>query len=347
MTRIKLLLFGIAYLFLLQYAIGQSIHYTPFYATPVALNPTFTGMFDGNARVNTIYRSNMANATLPYRTLPYTTFGASVDAPLATAKDGSYVAGGIQYFNDAGDEGFLRNFTGMVSLSYHKPFGKRDSARDARFDIAGGVQAGYLANMTDYSRLYFYDKHSFNGMGPDPVFYAPINVYAVSAGLSFSHAASRHFNYTIGVSANNINQPTDAIEHATQYYMGVDRYYSAVWGANWLLQKRLLLQPALLYEVHESLRRIVAGTDINIMLGKLAPGKSNVSVYAGLWYRSGDMVTFCTGVECGRIKVGIGLDNNHFRSTERDNNALELTFKYTAPNLGLKLPKRSVPCNRF
>lgn len=54
----------------------QDIHFSQFYASPLQLNPATAGMFEGDIRVNCLYRTQW-----PSITAPFTTMAAAIDAP--------------------------------------------------------------------------------------------------------------------------------------------------------------------------------------------------------------------------------------------------------------------------
>src|ERR1700744_5202325 len=75
---------------------AQDIHFTQFNAAPLIINPAFTGNFDGQYRVAAIYRNQWQSVTVPY-----VTYGASIDAPLVhDLSVDDYLAGGIQGYKD-------------------------------------------------------------------------------------------------------------------------------------------------------------------------------------------------------------------------------------------------------
>src|ERR1035438_8218758 len=98
---------------------AQDIHFTQFDMAPLVINPAFTGMFDGRIRAGAIYRNQWASVTVPY-----VTYGASVDLPLLIERNGDYLATGLQLYKDQAGDGNLSNFTGLLSVAYHKYFGQ-------------------------------------------------------------------------------------------------------------------------------------------------------------------------------------------------------------------------------
>ena len=128
---------------------AQDVHFTQFDATPMIVNPAYTGAFSGQWRASGIYRNQWRSVTVPF-----VTYAASFDAPIVqdlTVDD--YLAAGIQLYNDRAGDGNLSNFSGLVSVAYHKFLGANVDK-----SLTVGLQGGYTQKSIDLSRLYFGDE---------------------------------------------------------------------------------------------------------------------------------------------------------------------------------------------
>ena len=47
---------------------AQDIHFSQYYASPMTVNPAYTGMFNGTYRVGANYRNQWASVSVPYKT---------------------------------------------------------------------------------------------------------------------------------------------------------------------------------------------------------------------------------------------------------------------------------------
>lgn len=333
---------------------AQDIHFTQFDMAPLVLNPAFTGMFDGQARAAGIYRRQWASVTVPY-----VTFGASADMPIFTENNGDYLAGGLQLFNDKAGDGNLQNFTGLLSVAYHKFFGSYgNSGTTDRLgsDLAVGLQAGYAQKSIDLSKLYFGDElygsqfqrgtstEYANGIGNS------VNYYLVNAGLCFSSAPSSKFSYTIGFAGNNLNQPNDAIEKKQNSITNLDMRLTGVLGINWMAGERLSIRPGVLYQTQAGATEIIGGSELNFQVSS-NPGYENFStaVFLGGWYRTGDAMMFTGGLEFKGFRIGLGYDYNisTLNTSSGGNGGFEIALRYIAPYALKFAGKRTVPCNRF
>ncbi len=322
---------------------AQDIHFTQFDMAPLVINPAFTGMFDGQVRAGGIYRNQWKSVTVPY-----VTYGAHADMPLFVDQSGGYLAAGLQVFNDKAGDGNLQNFTGLLSVAYHKTMGSSD--------LAVGLQGGYAQKSIDLSRLYFGDE-SVNGTfvpGTSQEYHLGIgnsvSYYLVNAGVSLSGAPSQSFNYVIGLAANNINQPNDALLKKQNSQTGLDMRYTGEVGLSIITSDRFSLRPAVLYQNQASASEIIAGNEFLYQVGG-TPGYTDFStaIFLGAWYRTSDAAMITAGVEFKGVRIGVGYDYNisSLNTASNGNGGFEIAIRYIAANPMKFANKRVVPCTRF
>ena len=330
---------------------AQDIHFTQFDASPLTINPAFTGMFNGRVRACAIYRNQWKSVTVPYITQ-----GASVDLPIIWSNSG-YLAGGLQLYKDQAGDGNLSNFTGLLSIAYHLTTG-RDRDNDKKSDLAVGLQAGYADKSIDLSKLYFGDEY-VNGTfvpGTTQEYHLGIgnkvSYYLVNAGICYSHSFGNKFSFTMGAGANNLNQPTDAIEKKANSETGLDMRYTGEFGLDVIAGDRLSLRPAVLYQYQATASEMIAGNEFHYVLSQnTEPEFSSftTAAFLGVWYRTGDAMMITAGFEIKGVRVGFAYDYNMstLNAASNGNGGFELSIKYLAPWPMIYAGSRSVPCLRF
>lgn len=325
---------------------AQDIHFTQFNAAPLTVNPAFTGNFDGQWRAAAIYRNQWASVTTPF-----VTYGASFDMPIIhdlTVDD--YLAAGVQLFNDKAGDGNLSNFTGLVSVAYHKFLGGgRDNPNKT---LSVGFQGGYTNKSIDVSKLYFGDEFQngqFNpGIGNEAL-NNKVNYFTVNAGISWSHATSDVFSYTIGLGANNLNQPQESFEKKQNSEVGLGIRYTGQAGAIWYLNEKFSLRPAFLYQTQATANEFIAGNEFNMIVGNPEFRNFATSVFVGGWYRTGDAVMVTAGVEFKQLRIGVSYDYNTsaLKTASNGNGGFEISLRYIAPSPLDFARKLIYPCARF
>src|ERR1700749_2248549 len=102
--------------FLAASASAQDPHFSQFFASPLTLNPAFTGKFDGSLRLIANYRNQW-----PSIPNAYITEAGSVDFSILRTKMGNNVLGvGFSGLSDQSGNGALKLNYGSLSLSFHK-----------------------------------------------------------------------------------------------------------------------------------------------------------------------------------------------------------------------------------
>ncbi len=329
---------------------AQDIHFSQFDMQPLVVNPAFTGMFYGKIRANAIYRNQWKSVTTPY-----VTYGASVDMPIKTESNGDYLAGGLQLYKDQAGDGNLSNFTGLVSIAYHKTFGGKSGDDYSGSDLAVGLQAGYAQKSIDLSKLYFGDEFvngSFVkgstqeyhlGMGNS------VNYYIVNAGLCFSQAVNQNFSYTLGLAANNLNQPNEALQKKQNSDVGLAMRYTGELGMVINMNDKLSLRPAVLFQTQASAAELIYGNEFHYSLtDQYGDVNFTPAIFVGGWMRGGDAAMITAGIEIKNMRIGLGYDYNtsSLNNASNGNGGFEIALKYISP-YSYSHSRRSIPCPRF
>ena len=328
-------------------AFAQDIHFTQFDASPLIVNPAFTGAFDGTVRATAIYRNQWQSVTVPFKT-----YAASIDAPLIhdiTVDD--YLAGGIQLYNDEAGDGNLSNFSALASVAYHKFLGGNGS-HDPTSALTIGFQGGYTEKSVDLSKLYFGDQYSNGGF--NLASYEALNnrvkYFTVNAGIAFSQSLGDKFGYTVGAGANNLNQPLESFEmkeKSSQVGLGIR--YTGQAGAIWYLNDVFSVRPGVLYQTQATAYELIAGSEFNLIVGSPEFRSIATKIFVGGWYRNGDAAMVTAGVEYKNLRIGASYDYNTsaLKAASNGNGGFEISIRYIAPS-PLDFARRLVyPCSRF
>jgi len=260
-----------------------------------------------------------------------------------------YLAAGVQLYNDKAGDANLSNFSGLVSVAYHKFLGaKVDKA------LSVGLQGGYTSKSMDISKLYFGDEF-VNGIWQQgtsqeyPYLNNKVQYFTVNAGISWSHSTSDKFGYSIGLGANNLNQPQESFEKKRNSEVGLGIRYTGQIGAIWYLSEKFSLRPAVLYQTQSTANEIVAGNEFHCIVGNPEIRSVATAVFLGGWYRTSDAAMISAGVEHKGFRFGVSYDYNvsALKDASKGNGGFEISLRYVMPN-PLDFAHRLVyPCSRF
>jgi len=157
---------------------AQDIHFSHIHASPTAMNPAMTGLFEGDLRLIGNYRSQWNNFTNGYKTV-----AGSVDTKLFPLSRTDFIGAGLQLYKDvAGDLEFTTSY-GALSISVLKAL----DARGTNF-ISFGMQGALMSNSVNYNNIVAFDNEPLiQGGAPDRIRYADF-----IAGLGWFYAIDRY-----------------------------------------------------------------------------------------------------------------------------------------------------------
>lgn len=324
----------------------QDIHFTQFNASPLIINPAFTGNFSGQWRASAVYRDQWRSVTSPFRTYAF-----SFDAPvLEDLTIDDYLAVGVQLYNDRAGDGNLSNLSALASVAYHKFLGA-----NADKALSVGFQGGYTQKSIDLTRLYF--GNQFNGQGFDPGtggidggnINNRVNYFTVNAGISWAHSVGSNFGYVIGLGANNLNQPQESFNRQRNSEVGLGMRYTGQVGAIAYVSEKLSLRPAVLYQTQSTATEIVAGNEFHLIVGSPELRNFTTALFLGGWYRNQDAIMINAGIEFKGFRVGVSYDYNtsDLKNASNGNGGFELAVTYIAPHPLDFARKLIYPCSRF
>lgn len=133
-----------------QELIAQDARYSQFYASPLTLNPAFTGLNSARYRVSTLFRSQGTSLSSPF-----TTYSSNYDMNFgkrAFARE--YFGVGFSVLNDFLGGGAIVNNQFTASGAFHKILSRRHL-------LSGGLQLGVSSmSIRNYQDLTMPDNHN-------------------------------------------------------------------------------------------------------------------------------------------------------------------------------------------
>ncbi|BAV05597.1 type IX secretion system membrane protein, PorP/SprF family [Filimonas lacunae] len=175
---------------------AQDVHFSQFFEAPILRNPALAGLFDGDYRIQALYRTQWGNVTVPYKT---GSLSAEYKAPIGNNND--FITYGLQLLYDkAGTVNFTTTHI-LPAINYHKSL-----SDDKTKYLSLGVTGGFIQQSIDRSKMT--TNNQYDGFGWNP---------AVSDGETLAANSYHHWDGGIGMSFNSsINgNPAD------NYYIGI------------------------------------------------------------------------------------------------------------------------------
>lgn len=331
--------------FTMQTANAQDVHFTQFTASPLIVNPAFTGNFSGQWRASAIYRDQWRSVTSPFQT-----YAVSFDAPIVNdLSHDDYLAAGVQLYNDRAGDANLSNLSALASVAYHKFLGSKVDKV-----LSVGFQGGYTQKSLDLSKLYFQDNFQDGtwqqGTGSELAgLNNKVNYFTINAGLGWAHSINDNIGYAIGLGANNLNQPRESFRKKENSEVGLGMRYTGQIGAIAYVSEKLSLRPAVLYQSQSTATEIVAGNEFHLIVGSPEIRTFTTAVFLGGWYRVDDAIMITAGLEYKGLRIGLSYDYNSssLQTASNNNGGFEISLTYVAPDPLDFARKLLYPCSRF
>jgi type IX secretion system PorP/SprF family membrane protein len=323
-------------------ASAQDPHFSQFFASPLTLNPAFTGKFDGIWRLAANHRDQW-----PSIPKAYVTTSASIDFPILKKiiPQGDGFGVGISGLSDASGNNALKLNYGSLSLSYHKSFDEEG------FNTLGiGFQGTYASMGLDVTKLTFEDELRQNGFSPgtsaeyigtNPLTGRNRNYMDFSAGFLFSGSSNGENNYYLGVSMYHINRPKISFKDRNDW--NLSSRITVHGGGTFPLSDVLDLNVSVLHQAQSKSSETLLGGALSYNINTNSDNPT--SVYMGSWLRIKDAIIPYLGIEFGNLRIGASYDVNtsDLKAASLSKGGSEFSIIYIK-----KAPEnKGIPCPKF
>ncbi|HYC28933.1 MAG TPA: PorP/SprF family type IX secretion system membrane protein, partial [Chitinophagaceae bacterium] len=150
---------------------AQDIHFSQFFEAPLLRNPSLAGIFEGDIRVQGVYRDQWNSVTNAYRT---GSFNAEYKMPIGKSDD--FFTTGVQILYDkAGTVGLTTTHL-LPAINYHKSL-----SGEKTMYLSLGFMGGIVQKRIDYSKIT--TDNQYGGGGFDPGL--PTGEYFPNANLNY------------------------------------------------------------------------------------------------------------------------------------------------------------------
>lgn len=313
---------------------GQDVHLTQFYATPLFLNPAFTGA-NVCSRASLTYRDQWPGVSTAYKSFLF-----SVDHSLR-----SYNLGvGLQIGSDVAGTGELRTTMINPIVSYGVKVNRKLAMRF-------GFQPGVGIRSINSNNLIFGDQISRGGNVPTIEDLPETKVY-VDAGAGALFYGEK---FWVGLSAHHLTAPNTSLLSGEEVR---PIKVSLHGGAKFALNDgehdpylKRFISPALHYRGQSKFDQFDIGfyfTQYIFNVGLWYRGIPGFKAYKD-GYSNHDAIAIIIGVQAERLNVGYSFDKTISYLRGLTSGAHEITLSYQLCKLKKKRKKQGlvIPCPKF
>lgn len=322
MKKYKKLIILVLIVFPSVFLNSQDIHFSQFYFTPQLHNPASTGDFNGEWRINNIFRSQWNSIA------PYNTFSIAGDKQFRFR--GKKISTGAVILHDRSGGGMLVNSSLYLGGAYEFNFGghklRPGIQLGAKYSTLSDAYLGVDNTDGEFTNPYIADN--------DPV------SFDANLGLKYSKQMGI-FEPNIGVAIHHI--------FSTNQSMVNDNYIdpmrvSANVGGDIDVAESFYLTPNFLYMSKANTSDIVYGSNFTYVISKSYLEKS---IFAGAYQRMNDALIFLVGANWLNWTAGISYDANtsQLSSVSNSPGGFEISLIYR--DISSQIQKIFIPCDRF
>ena len=279
---------------------AQDIHFSQFFEAPLWRNPSLSGIFTGDIRVQAVYRDQWNNITDAYRT---GSVNAEYKMPLGKGND--FITTGLEVLYDrAGTIGWTTTHV-LPALNYHKSLSNEQN----RY-LSLGFMGGWVQHSFDPSKMTTNIQYDNGGGGSGETFtHSKYNYIDASVGMSYNSnlGDNEENNYFIGAAYHHFNKPGNSFYHDPTQELAPKWVFSAGFKVGVTEFAYMTIQAD--HSRQGNYTETLAGALYGLKLGEDAANPI-YTIHAGAFLRWNDALIPVVKLDYGKISVAFSYDVN-------------------------------------
>lgn len=322
---------------------AQDIHLSQFDQTPILRNPALIGIFNGDYRVQAVYRNQWNSITIPYQT---GTLSAELKFPIGKGED--FLTTGIQFTYDRAGTARLQSVQVLPAINYHKSL-----SESRNMFLSLGFMGGYVDRQFDPTKLTFNNQYTGDRFDPTAatgeegrLALRGYGYLDAGVGLSFNSTIGEDVNYFIGAALFHFNRPRVSFYKDNSITMDPKIAFNA--GITIPLQDRVKIIGQY-NELHEgTYSEYIGGALVGYNL--YTEGLEGTRyIYGGLFWRWNDAIVPSVRLDMDMYEVGFSYDANisRLKTASQGFGGFELSLVFKGFLNSRNTTLESVHCPRF
>lgn len=304
---------------------AQDIHFSQFFETPLLRNPSLAGLFNGDIRVQGVYRSQWGSVSVPYKT---GSFNLEYKQPVGHGDD--FLTTGLQLVYDkAGTTNFTTTNL-LPAINYHKSLGSNKSSY-----LSLGFMGGVVQRRIDRSKMTTNSQFDGNGYNPslaDGETFVNDNFTYLdgSVGMTFNSAMSPdrpQDNYFFGVAFHHFNRPKNSFYHRPEIELSPKWVYST--GVRFGVSETSYLTIQADHTLQGPSRETIAGAMFSRKIGEDYQ-HPDYTLHFGAFLRLQDAFIPVVKLDYNPFSIALSYDVNvsQLKTASQGHGGLELSVTY-------------------
>lgn len=287
---------------------AQDVHFSQMFETPLLRNPALAGLFAGDVRIQSVYRSQWASITTPYQTV---SINGEYKMPVSNSEDFLTIGGQVLY-DKAGTVALTATHI-LPTINYHK------SLSDVKNSyLSFGVMGGWVQRKLDMSKMT--TNSQFDGVYYNPnlgtgeaITRPSYSYWDASVGMSYMTQIGQNEenNIFVGLAYHHLNKPKKLT-----FYSDTDIEMLPKWVGSIGLRKSLSPEAYITFEADHSQQgpysQTITGAIYTWKIGE--PGETDQDLryllHFGSYLRLKDAIIPVAKLEFRPLSVSVSYDVN-------------------------------------
>ncbi len=322
---------------------AQDIHFSQFFETPLLRNPSLAGLFDGDIRLQGVYRNQWGSVTVPYKT---GSFNMEYKQPVGHEND--FITTGLQLVYDrAGSTNFTTTNI-LPAINYHKSL-----SADRNKYLSLGFMGGLVQRRIDRSKITtnnHFDGNGYNPGLPDGETFANANYSYLdgSVGMSFNSALGdrESDNYFVGLAYHHFNRPKNSFYSNPLIELSPKWVASA--GARFSINEYTYFTIQADHTVQGGYTETIGGATLSYKLGENLE-KPDYVLHFGSYLRWKDALIPVVKLDYNPFSISLSYDVNvsELKTASQGRGGMELSITYAGFFDRDNSSRNAVRCPRF
>lgn len=278
---------------------AQDLHFSQFYETPLLRNPALAGLYDGDIRIQGIYKNQWNSVSNAFQT-----GSLNGEYKFKVGKGEDFLTLGGQVLYDIAGSVRLRTINVLPVVNFHKSLSKERISY-----LSLGFMGGLVNRNIDLSRVNTnneYDGFSFIDGATGESFAGSFSYADMSVGMSYNTSLGSEDQHLLfgGIAYHHFNKPLNS------FYNNFVHPPKWVASAGFKMNINEITYLTFQGDYSEQLpfRKIIFGGQYSRRLGFDA--SAQMLVHAGMYYRYQDALIPVLKLEMNRLAIGVSYDIN-------------------------------------
>ncbi len=336
-----ILFFTIPLLFFRGFA--QDIHFSQFYEAPLLRNPALAGIFTGDLRLQTVYRTQWESVTVPYQT---TSLNGEFKLPISKSQD--FITVGAQILYDKAGTINLTSTHFLPAFNYHKSLSTEKNRYLSLGFMGGLVQRKFDMNKVTTNSQFDGTAYNGNLANGENLATPSYSYFDGSAGLSFNSQVGQdaNNNFFVGIAFHHFNKNAKKT-----FYSNTGAETASKWvystGVKIVLTQNSTITAHADYTKQGSYTELITGALLTYQLDNTENPK--YYLHWGIFMRWKDALIPVVKLDMKPLAISISYDANtsQLSAASHSRGGMEITLSYQNFSNRSNSSKDAVRCPRF